>query len=132
MATVVPTTKASTSTPPKPTVGENLTSEQLSAVNEKVKKMSGEDMAAMLDDMGSMSPEQQARMKTMGVDPAMMMKTAEIMKNNPMMRKAAEAMMKNMTPEMMKKASEQAQQQMAGMSKEDFEKALERMKKGEQ
>jgi hypothetical protein len=124
--------KASTNTPPRPTVGENLTAEQLSTVNEKVKNMSGEDMAAMLDDMGNMSPEQQARMKAMGVDPTMMMKTAELMKNNPMMRKAAEAMMKNMTPEMMKKASEQAQRQMAGMSKEDYEKALERMKKGEQ
>lgn len=48
-----------------------------------------------------------------------------------MMRKAAQMMMKNMTPEQMAKASQQAQQQMSNMSKEDLEKAMEQMNKGE-
>jgi hypothetical protein len=38
------------------------------------------------------------------------------------MRKAAQDMMKNMTPEQMLQASKQAQQQMQGMTKEDIEK----------
>jgi hypothetical protein len=48
-----------------------------------------------------------------------------------MMRKAAQMMMKNMTPEQMAKASQQAQQQMSRMSKEDMEAAMEKMKNGE-
>lgn len=47
-----------------------------------------------------------------------------------MMRKAAQMMMKNMSPEQMVKASQQAQQQMQNMSKEELEKAMEQMNKG--
>jgi hypothetical protein len=50
-----------------------------------------------------------------------------MMKSNPMMRKAAQMMMKNMSPDQMLKASQQAQTQMANMSKEDLEKAMEQM-----
>ena len=63
-----------------------------------------------------------AQMKAMGVDPEMMKKNVEMMKNNPMMREAAKNMMKNMTPEEMRRSSQQAQQQMQGMTKEDLEK----------
>ena len=38
-------------------------------------------------------------------------------------------MMKNMSPDQMVKASQQAQQQMANMSKEDLDKAMEEMNK---
>ena len=38
-------------------------------------------------------------------------------------------MMKNMSPDQMVKASQQAQQQMASMSKEDLDKAMEEMNK---
>jgi hypothetical protein len=86
-------------------------------------------MAAMLDQMQEMTPEQEARMKAMGVDPAMMQKTANMMKNNPLLQKAATAMMKNMSPDQMMKASQEAQQKMGGMSPDDYEKAMDMMKK---
>lgn len=117
-------------TSPTPVVGATLTPEQMAVMDKQVKSMSDEDMASMLDQMSSMTPEQQARMKAMGVDPNMMEKTASMLKNNPMMRKAANAMMKNMSPDQMMKMSQQAQQQMANMSKEDYEKAVEKMKNG--
>lgn len=122
-AEVIPTTPSAATT-----VGASLTQEQMTAMNKQVKSMSDNDMGSMLDQMASMSPEQQERMKSMGVDPSMMEKTAKMMKDNPMMQKAANAMMKNMSPEQMMKMSQQAQQQMAGMSKEEYEKSLEKMK----
>ena len=86
-------------------------------------------MTAMLEGMANIGPEEEARMKAMGADPAMMKKAAEMMKSNPMMRKAAQMMMKNMSPDQMLKASQQAQQQMNSMSKEDMEKAWGEMEK---
>ena len=115
--------------PTSPVVGQNMSDDQMKAVNEQVKKMSDDDVGMMLDSMQKMGPAEEARMKAMGVDPAMMRKTAEMMKNNPMMRDAAQTMMKNMTPEQMKQASQQAQQQMAGMSREDIEKAMDELSK---
>merc|ERR1712125_24087 len=105
--------------------GANLTPEQMEVVNKRVKEMSDDDMTQMLDQMNQITPEQEARMKAMGVDPAMMQKTAKMMKDNPMMRKAATAFMKNLSPEQMRKMSQQTQSGLAGMSKEDFEKAME-------
>ena len=98
-------------------------------VNQQVKNMSDDDMIAMLEGMSNIGPEEEARMKAMGADPAMMKKAAEMMKSNPMMRKAASMMMKNMSPEQMMKASQQAQDQMKNMSKEDMEKAFDQMNK---
>jgi hypothetical protein len=123
---VVPTAPTPTSTPP--VVGSTLTPEQMAAMDKQIKGMSESDMASMLDQMANMTPEQRARMKAMGVDPSMMEKTASLLKSNPMMQRAANAMMKNMSPEQMMKVSQQAQQQMAGMSKEEYEKAMKIMK----
>ena len=75
-------------TPPK--VGENLSVDQMKMVNEQVKKMSDDDMQQMLEGMSNIGPEEEARMKAMGADPAMMKKAAEMMQSNPMMRKAAQ------------------------------------------
>lgn len=111
-----------------PPVGSALTEDQMAAVNNQVKNMSDEDMTAMLEGMANLGPEEEARMKAMGADPEMMKKAASMMKSNPMMRKAAQMMMKNMSPDQMLKASQQAQQQMAGMSKEDLEKAMDNLK----
>jgi len=112
-----------------PVVGQNLDEDQMKFVNQQVKSMSDDDMIAMLEGMSNIGPEEEARMKAMGADPAMMRKAAEMMKSNPMMRKAASMMMKNMSPDQMMKASQQAQSQMQNMSKEDMEKAFEEMNK---
>jgi len=114
-------------TPPQ--VGGNLSEDQMKMVNEQVKTMTDDDMQQMLEGMSNIGPEEEARMKAMGADPAMMKKAAEMMQSNPMMRKAAQMMMKNMSPDQMVKASQQAQQQMASMSKEDLDKAMEEMNK---
>jgi hypothetical protein len=60
------------SSPPTPasptsTVGANLSSEELSAVNERVKNLSSDEMDSMLGMMETMDPVQEARMKAMGV-----------------------------------------------------------------
>merc|ERR1719296_668724 len=86
-----------------PQVGANLSEDQMKVVNEQVKRMSDDDMQQMLEGMANIGPEEEARMKAMGADPAMM-------------RKAAQMMMKNTSPDQMLKASQQAQSQMNNMS----------------
>jgi len=119
-----PSSSQRATAPPKSTVGANLSSDQLSAVNERVKNLSSDDMDAMLGMMETMDPIQEARMKAMGVDPAMMQKTAKMMKDNPMMREAAKKMLSNMSPEEMLKQSQKAQQEISSMSKEEIERTL--------
>lgn len=118
-------TEASSAPTPTTTIGEGLNPDQLKDINERVKNLKEDEVDAVLDQMDKMGPAEEARMKAMGVDPAIMKKTAEMMKSNPMMRKAAQDMMKNMSPEQMLEASKQAQEQMKGMSKEDIEKAID-------
>lgn len=91
--------------------------------------VSNEYSQRMLEGMANIGPEEEARMRAMGADPAMMKKAAQMMSSNPMMRNAAKTMMKNMTPEQMAQASQQAQQQMGKMSPSDIEKAMEQMNK---
>lgn len=116
-------TSDSASPGPSTTIGDGLDPNQIKDINERVKNMSENEVDTVLDQMNKMGPEEEARMKAMGVDPSMMKRTAEMMKNNPMMRQAAQQMMKNMSPAQMLEASKQAQKQMQGMSKEDIEKA---------
>jgi hypothetical protein len=130
---VIPEVVSSSTTaqPETATVGQNLDPDQIKAVNERVKNMSEDDVETMLADMANMDDAQKERMKKMGVDPAMMQKTVAMMKDNPFMRKAAQSMVKNMSSEQMMDASRQAQQQMAGMSKEDIKKAMDQFGKGQ-
>jgi len=109
-------------------VGAELNTEQLNTVNEQVKNMSDEETVRMFEEMSDMSPEQEARITAMGVDSAMLKKTTQMMKDNPMMRKAAQAMMKNMSPEQMLKMSQQAQEQMGKMSPEEYDRTMEQFK----
>ena len=116
---------------PKPastTVGQNMSQDELTAVNERVKNMSENEVGSVLDMMQEMSPEQEARMKAMGVDPKLMQETAAMLKENPQMREQAQQMMKNMSPDDMLKASQQAQQQMANMSEAEVQEALKNLK----
>merc|ERR1712194_912507 len=93
-----------------PQVGGNLSEDQMKEVNSAVKKMTDDDMTQMLEGMSQIGPEEEARMKAMGADPAMMKKAAE--------------MMKSMSPDQMLKASQQAQSQMSNMSQEELESAM--------
>lgn len=116
--------QAPVATPATPAVGASLSADQMEVVNQRVKEMSDNDMTQMLEQMGEVTPEQEARMKAMGVDPEMMKKTAKMMKDNPMMRKAASSFMKNLSPEQMRQMSQQTQSKIANMSKEEYEKAM--------
>lgn len=100
----------SSKTAPAMTIGENLSADQLKDVNERVKNLSSEEVDSVLNMMETMDPAQEARLKAMGVDPAMMQKTAQMMKENPQLREQARQMMANMSPEEMLKASQEAQQ----------------------
>ena len=108
-----------------PIVGSSVTADQL---QQQLKNMKDEDMAAMFDRMSNMTPEDEQRMKAMGVDPAMMKKSAEMMKSNPLFRKAATTMMKNTSPEQMIKASQEAQAKMANMSEEEKKQMMDNLK----
>lgn len=110
------------------TIGEDLNADQLKAVNDKVKNLSPDEVGSVLDMMEKMDPAQEARLKAMGVDPAIMRKTAEMLKENPQMREQAQKMMENMSPEDMLKASQQAQEQMKGMSQADIDRAMAELK----
>lgn len=109
-----------------PKVGQDIPAEIL---EQQVKNMSETDMDTMLQQMQNLTPEQEARMKAMGVDPKMMQKTASLMNSNPLMKGAAKMMMKNMSAEQMKQASQQAQEQMSKMTPEEIEKAYEELEK---
>ena len=85
-----PATSSDTSIPmSSPTVGANLSADEMAAMNARVKEMSEDDVGAMLEQMSNLTPEQEARMKAMGADPQMMAKAAKMMSSNPMMKKAA-------------------------------------------
>lgn len=111
---------AATSVPP-PQVGAAVPPEVL---QESIKKMSDDDIDTMLSEMADLPPEAEERMKAMGVSPAMMKKTAAMMRDNPLMRGAAKMMLKNMSPEQMQQASQQAQQQMSNMSETEMDNML--------
>jgi len=78
--------------------------------------------------MEDMDPAQEARLKSMGVDPKLMQQTAAMLKDNPQMREQAQKMMQNMSPEDMLKASQQAQDQMSSMSADEVQNAIDQLK----
>lgn len=121
---------ATVATPPAPVgvpkVGQDIPAE---ALEQQVKNMSEGDMDMMLNQMQNLTPEQEARMKSMGVDPRMMQKTASMMSSNPLMKGAAKMMMKNMSADQMMQASQQAQEQMSKMTPEEIEKKFEDLEK---
>jgi len=124
-----PATSSGSTGTSSPTVGANLSADEMAAMNARVKEMSEDDVGAMLEQMSNLTPDQEARMKSMGADPAMMAKAAKMMSSNPMMKKAAANLMKNMSPQDMMKASQQAQEQMKGMTEEERRQALENIEK---
>ncbi len=111
-----------TSTPPQ--VGASLNEEQLAAANEQFKSMSDDDMAAMFEAMQNMDPATEARLRAMGTDPNMLRQTANLMNSNPMMRKAAKEMIKNMSGKDMLQVSQQAQKEMQNMTPEQMQSMM--------
>jgi len=108
------------------TIGENLNLEQLEQVNEQVKNLSTSSVVEMMENM---DPEQEARVKSMGIDPKMMQQTAAMLKENPQMSEQVQKMMQSMSPEDMLKASQQAQEKMSNMSEDEVQQVLNRLKK---
>ena len=64
-------------------------------------------MVQMFNAMQNMDAATEARLKAMGTDPTILKKTASLLNSNPTMRKAAQEMMKNMSPQDMLKMSQQ-------------------------
>lgn len=111
-----------------PTIGENMSQEELNEVNDRVKNLSTSEVGNVLEMMEQMDPAQEARMKAMGVDPKLMQQTATMLKENPQMREQAQKMMQNMSPDDMLKASQQAQEQMSKMSQDEVQQAIDQLK----
>ena len=109
-------------------IGNNLSQNELEQINDKVKNLSTSEVGTVLDMMEEMDPAQEARLKSMGVDPKLMQQTASMLKDNPQMREAAQKMMQNMSPDDMLKASQEAQKQMSNMSEEEVQKAIDQLK----
>merc|ERR1712124_91060 len=105
-------------------IGSNLSQNELEQINDKVKNLSTSEVGTVLDMMEEMDPAQEARLKSMGVDPKLMQQTAAMLKDNPQMKEQAQKMMQNMSPEDMLKASQQAQKQMSNMSEDEVQQAL--------
>jgi len=109
-------------------IGNNLSQNELEQINDKVKNLSTSEVGTVLDMMEELDPAQEARLKSMGVDPKLMQQTASMLKDNPQMREAAQKMMQNMSPDDMLKASQEAQKQMSNMSEEEVQKAIDQLK----
>lgn len=124
-------TASPSSSSPSPQVGASLTEDQLAAANEQFKNMSDDDMAAMFEAMQNMDPTTEARLRAMGTDPNMLRQTAKLMNSNPMMRKAAKEMIKNMSGKDMLQVSQQAQKEMQKMTPEQVD-AMMKMSPQEQ
>lgn len=123
--TAVATTTPSLSAPRTiPTVGASISPDQL---KEQVKNIKDEDLLNMFERMNDLPPEEEARMNAMGVNVEMMKKTASVMKNNPLLRKAATTMLRNAPPEELLKAGAQAQEKMANLSEEERKRLLDNL-----
>jgi hypothetical protein len=119
------TKTTSTTTTPSPMVGASLDPNQLETMNQAIKNMKEDDLVQMFDAMQNMDAATEARLKAMGTDPAILKKTASLLNSNPAMRKAAQEMMKNMSPQDMVKMSQQAQEQMKNMTPDQIQQAMD-------
>jgi len=122
------TKKEVTSDAATTTIGSNMSSKELDEINNRVKNLSNDDVSSVLDMMEKVDPVQEARLKSMGVDPKLMQQTAAMLKDNPAMREQAKKMMQSMSPDQMLKMSQEAQKQMANMSESDVQTAIDQMK----
>mmetsp|Transcript_17692 Transcript_17692/g.52622 ORF Transcript_17692/g.52622 Transcript_17692/m.52622 type:complete len:276 (-) Transcript_17692:59-886(-) len=105
--------------PPRP---GDMSPETMKQAADALKNLSPEQISQMLNDVENMSEDEKKRLKSMGINPAMLQMSMKVMKQNPGVIKMAQEQMANMSPEQMKQASDMAQSQMESMSQEDLEK----------
>jgi len=89
---------------------------------EQMKNLKPEDIDKMLEEMENMNPLQAGAMKAMGMDPATMKKSMEMMRDNPAMIENAKKLMENMSPDELLESSKKAQEQLKNMSPEDLDR----------
>ena len=95
---------------------------------EQMKNLKPEDIDKMLEEMENMNPLQAGAMKAMGMDPAMMKKSMEMMRDNPAMIENAKKLMENMSPDELLESSKKAQEQLKNMTPEDLDRQNQVMK----
>merc|ERR1712194_138595 len=79
------------------------------------------DIDNMLQEFENMNPIQKSTLKAMNMDPAMMKKTMEMMRDNPSMVAQAQKVMETMSPDELLEQSRMAQEQLSKMAPEDLE-----------
>jgi hypothetical protein len=89
----------------------------------QMKDMKPEDIGKMIQEMEGMSPVQREQLKSMGMDPDLMKKSMEIMRDNPNLMAFSQKRIENMTPEQLLEQSRLAQERMANTSPEQVELA---------
>jgi hypothetical protein len=102
---------------------EALNPKNMAESARQMKDMKPEDMGKLIQEMEGMSTVQREQLKAMGMDPDLMKKSMEVMRDNPNLMVSAQKMMKNMTPEQMLEQSRLAQERMANTSPEQVELA---------
>mmetsp|Transcript_20135 Transcript_20135/g.69120 ORF Transcript_20135/g.69120 Transcript_20135/m.69120 type:complete len:167 (+) Transcript_20135:39-539(+) len=95
----------------------NFSPEQMKQAAEAMKSMSPDQMKEqterMMKDIENMSPEEQKRLKDMGMNPDLLKMSMKMMKANPGMLQAAQQQMAKMSPDQLAQASAMAQKQMS-------------------
>ena len=94
-----------------------------SAAIDQMKNLKPGDIDKMLAEMDNMNPIQKSALKAMNMDPDMMKKTMEMMRDNPSMVANAQKVMETMSPDELLDQSRKAQEQLKNMTPEDLESA---------
>mmetsp|Transcript_32787 Transcript_32787/g.35350 ORF Transcript_32787/g.35350 Transcript_32787/m.35350 type:complete len:403 (-) Transcript_32787:2593-3801(-) len=88
---------------------------------DQMKNLKPGDIDNMLQEFENMNPIQKNALKAMNMDPAMMKKTMEMMRDNPSMVAQAQKVMETMSPDELLEQSRMAQEQLSKMAPEDLE-----------
>mmetsp|Transcript_4634 Transcript_4634/g.11893 ORF Transcript_4634/g.11893 Transcript_4634/m.11893 type:complete len:422 (+) Transcript_4634:152-1417(+) len=94
-----------------------------SAAIDQMKNLKPEDIDRMVEEMENMNPIQKSALKAMNMDPDVMKKTMEMMRDNPSMVANAQKVMESMSPDELLEQSRKAQEQLKNMTPQDVEAA---------
>ncbi len=98
------------------------------AAIDQMKNLKPEDIDKMMEEMENMNPIQKQALKAMNMDPDVMKKTMQMMRDNPAMVANAQKVMETMSPDELLEQSRKAQEQLKNMTPEDLDKTNEFMK----